>query len=117
MTTALALLVRISHEQGNPDEEETYRALLSEYAESSPVEIGGRPSNSMYLGFSTGMSFARVVFAAVKASKSEMDTEKSEIGRLIPKVPAAGEASTKYASASDTAVDVDHFAGDWLLLH
>ena len=55
-------------------------------------------SDSKYLGSTSGISFARVVFAAVKSSVSGTNSEKSGMRPSkppLPKVPAAGGTSMR----------------------
>jgi hypothetical protein len=76
------------------DESEKLNKLVSNIGS---VSVQGA-SDSRYLGSTSGISFARVVFAAVKSSVSGTNSEKSGIRPSrppLPKAPAAGGTSMR----------------------
>lgn len=76
------------------DESEKLNKLVSNIGS---VSVQGA-SDSRYLGSTSGISFARVVFAAVKSSVSGANSERSGIRPSrppVPKAPAAGGTSMR----------------------
>lgn len=84
----------VSRDQAREHKQQESEKLNSLVSNIGMVSVQGA-SDSRYLGSTSGITFARVVFAAVKSSVSSASSERGEIRPSKPLAPGADAASER----------------------